>query len=181
MIIFSLEALSDDSHRRHFIEDPIDSCEACWSALKVGGLEETWQCPRCKQYPAKWKLDWQEYYDACDKDEPVRAVLNNFIHLTQGEPFNHDVQIWSTNCESVREKTLKWLVDLTGYCEDFGYWNRRLKMRPIGDNSPTHELKERWLKESQDKIDFVFESDPESIRMFRSKGIFVFDCNQGNN
>ncbi len=142
----------------------------------------------------KFIPDWPAFFDACDKDKPIQPVLDAFIHLTQGEPFNHDVQIWSGRSESVREKTLKWLTGLTGYLEDMIYWDRRLKMRPIGDFTLDEQLKERWLNgrcadliehhfkgEPYPKkydIDFVFDSGPKSIAMWRRRGIFVFDCNQ---
>lgn len=131
----------------------------------------------------------------CDKGTVIQPVLSTFIHLTQGEPFNHDVQIWSGRCESIRKKTLKWFVDLTGYCEDYQYWDRRLKMRPIGDSTPDYMLKEMWLNQQckdqfsfqeakkkfpdEHSIDFVFACDPKEIEMWRRRGIFVFDVSQG--
>ena len=98
----------------------------------------------------------------------------------------------------MREKTLKWLINLTGYCEDFGYWDKRLKMRPIGDSTPNDVLKETWLREYYDslypkldkdaiegteyyrkeKIEFVFDSEPKPIAMWRRRGVFVFNCCQ---
>lgn len=178
MIIFDLDCLADDSHRRHFI-DPEDNDDECYSSYC--------DCPR-------WKPDYAAYNDACEGDEVIRPVLDTFIHLTQGEPFNYDIEIWSGRCESVREKTLNWLVNMTGYTEDYRYWERRLKMRPIGDNTPEWELKEKWLNEKckhvslnletrktikdNHEIEFVFDKDAESISMFRRNGIFVFSCNQ---
>lgn len=161
MIIFNLDGtLADCEHRRHFVEPPEDSCHDCYKI---------------------WKQDWQAFYEACDQDTPNTAVLDVFIHLTQGDPFNHDVRVVSCRCESVREKTLKWLTDLSGYTEDIQYWDRRLKMRPIGDTKPDHELKEQWLNDALGEgtlIEFVFDSDPQSIAMWQRRGIFVFDCNQ---
>lgn len=153
MIIFDLDGtLADCRHRRHFIE-------------KDGAN----------------KPNWDAFYEACDKDEPIQPVLDAFIHLTQGEPFNHDVQIWSGRSESVKEKTLNWLINLTGYCADKMYWKRRLKMRPVGDYTPDDQLKERWLDqaiENGDKIEFVFDDRPKVVRMWRRRGVFVFNCNQ---
>jgi hypothetical protein len=162
MIIFDLDGtLANCEHRRHFVEK------------NDGKL-------RCGE---NWKPDWDAFHEACDKDTPIEPVLDVFIHLTQGEPFNHDVQIWSGRCESVREKTLKWLVNLTGYCEDYRYWERRLKMRPIGDSTPDDILKEKWLDEALSegkKIDFVFDDRPKVVRMWRRRSIFVFNCNQSD-
>jgi hypothetical protein len=181
MIIFDLDGtLANCEHRRHFVDPRKREC-LCGSQLNS-------LCHKCKD----WQPNWPAFYEACNLDEPIEPVLSTFIHLTQGEPFNHDVQIWSGRCESVREKTLKWLVGLTGYCEDYQYWDRRLKMRPIGDNTPDEVLKERWLDEScltvnelsgritqhQHSIDFVFDDRPKVVRMWRRRGVFVFDCNQ---
>ena len=54
-------------------------------------------------------------------------------------------------------------------------------MRPIGDFTPDDELKEKWLDEAlsrEEIIDFVFDDRPKVIRMWRKRGIFVFNCNQ---
>lgn len=179
MIIFDLDGtLANFEHRRHFITPPDDA-----KHIFTDSVPHENGCILIGEYQFKnrkqWKPDWKSFYEASDKDTPIQPVLDVFIHLTQGEPFNHDVQIWSGRCESVRHKTLDWLTNLTGYLEDKMYWDRRLKMRPIGDFTPDDKLKEKWMNETISKketVDFVFDSDPESIKMWRSKGIFVFDC-----
>lgn len=184
MIIFDLDGtLANCEHRRHFVEPPEDRCMTCYEMLTSS--QELRENPRlqchCGSTPGIWKPDWKTFYESCDQDTANTAVLDVFIHLTQGVPFNHDIQIWSGRCESVRGKTLKWLTDLSGHTEDIQYWDRRLKMRPIGDNTPDDQLKERWLDEALakgKKIEFVFDSDPDSIAIWRRRGIFVFDCNQ---
>lgn len=188
MIIFDLDGtLADCEHRRHFVDpekflitfkDSPNFQDKDWLNRKLIG----------------WKPDYKSFYEACDKDEPIKPVLDAFIHLTQGEPFNHDVQIWSGRCESVRNKTLEWLTNLTGYLEDKMYWNRRLKMRPVGDYTPDDILKEKWLDEYMfeeeckyktlegaiplNRVEFVFDDRPKVIRMWRRRGIFVFNCCQ---
>ena len=175
MIIFDLDGtLADCQHRMHFV----DSRNLCkWIHSEAG--EYYTQGLHGKK--TNWKPDWKAFYEACDQDKPVKPVLDAFIHLTQGEPFNQDIQIWSGRCESVREKTLKWLVNLTGYCEDYEYWNRRLKMRPINDYTPDDQLKEKWLDAAiaeGKRIEFVFDDRPKVVRMWRRRGIFVFNCCQ---
>ncbi len=72
-----------------------------------------------------------------------------------------------------------------------------LKMRPIGLDCPIERLMEHWLIEEGVKslpplkvgesrgnmqvfpIDMVFSSHGPTIAMFRARGVFVFDCNQG--
>jgi len=92
------------------------------------------------------------------------------------------VQIWSGRCESVRHKTELWLWDHAGCGFDSTLtYPQILKMRPIGDNTPDDQLKERWMDEAIAEgktIDFVFDDRPKVIRMWRRRGIFVFNCCQ---
>lgn len=200
MIIFDLDGtLANCEHRRHFVDMTQSYDKGFLPAIEVFGHQTTNEQRGGfyhKETKQKWKPNWKDFYEECDKDEPIKPVLDAFIHLTQGEPFNHDVQIWSGRCESVREKTLKWLCDLTGYCEDYQYWDRRLKMRPIGDYTPDDELKEKWLDEYMfeekckyktlqyavplNTVEFVFDDRPKVVKMWRRRGIFVFNCCQHN-
>ncbi len=183
MIIFDLDGtLADCEHRRHFVEDPTDSCYFCYHSLKNYDKEidpTTCICSTCGRNPVTWKKNWKAFYEACDKDtiiSPIRCLFD-FIGMN-GQ--SHKLNIWSGRCESVREKTEKWLRNYS-----FAYATREfeieLKMRPIGDYTPDDELKERWLDEALKEgktIDFVFDDRPKVVRMWRRRGIFVFDCNQ---
>lgn len=163
MIIFNLDGtLADCEHRRHFVEP----------YTQLGDFDHD------------FKPDWQGFYEACDKDTPIVPTIQMFIAIERENicPITKTVispiKIWSGRCESVRGKTEYWInKNVTPF-----RWNsNKLKMRPIGDNTPDHELKELWMDEAiaEDKsIDFVFDSDPASIAMYRRRGIFVFDCNQ---
>ncbi len=173
--IFDLDGtLANCEHRRHFVD-----------SSKLGTREdyENWIKPfvESKKCP-EWKPDWKSFYEACDKDEPIDSTISIFEAFYKKCP-HREIQIWSARCESVRKKTLLWLdyhINPT-----FNFFDI-LKMRPIGDTTPDDELKERWLEEqfeetkwgSKHNIDFVFDSDPKSIAMWRRRGIFVFDVNQ---
>ena len=186
MIIFDLDGtLADCEHRRHFV-DP------CKNLISTGGIGE------CDFRPG-WKPDWQAFYEACDKDVPIEPVCDVFRKtMMHNKALNtHGWEIWSGRCESVRDKTLKWLVEnLCPYFNLDRYWNNRLKMRPIGNTESDEVLKERWLDEmiqnsigkfmlkektehqGVNEIDFVFDDRPKVIRMWRRRGIFVFNCCQ---
>jgi hypothetical protein len=174
MIIFDLDGtLADCEHRRHFV-DPSKNSEYHESYAPDGFTR--WLH---KKTSYKFKPDWKAFYEACDKDEPiipVMEILQNYINLyysSDSELFP-DIQIWSGRCSSVRGKTQIWL-------KKYGFDQITLKMRPMGDSTPDDQLKERWLDEAIEegnKIEFVFDSDPKSIAMWRSKGIFVFNCCQ---
>lgn len=111
MIIFSLEALADDSHRRHFIDpNKNKNYEYANFHAKNGKINYQqlagWQH---KKTGEKWKPDWQAYYDACDKDRSNDAVVEMWNNYEEEIACNRShLQIWSTRCESTREKTIRW-------------------------------------------------------------------------
>lgn len=195
MIIFDLDGvLADNEHRKHFIHDSIDTCNYCFSALTIGNCELDYQCNQCLQFPALWKKYVQAYKDACDKDEPVVPNIEIFKIILSYFDF---CEIWLSRSESVRVKTLNWIIDhFKAGLDEKKYFDSILKLRPIGDTTPDHELKERWLDEyifgekniyprlenavPVNQINFVFDADPQSIEMWKRRGVFVFDVNQGN-
>lgn len=180
MIIFDLDGtLANCEHRRHFVQP----YEKKWVE------EEIYFGPEFKgQSGNHWfnkdgtiwngKKDWRAFYYACDKDEPIEPVINNLRRHSQ----HTNVQIWSGRCESVREKTIEWFDKHISCFAPRKWFDENLKMRPIGDNTPDDQLKERWLDDQLagggQQIDFVFDDRPKVVRMFRRRGIFVFDCNQ---
>jgi len=157
MIIFDLDGtLANCEHRRHLVDSSIPD------PIRPYKLE------------LKWSPDWKAFYEACDKDEPIYPTLELIDKLLS---IDMDIQIWSGRCESVRKKTDIWLKKYIDYFPMI----LDVKMRPIGDNMPDDQLKERWLDEALaegKKIDFVFDDRPKVVRMWRRRGIFVFDCNQ---
>lgn len=170
MIIFDLDCLANDEHRRHFIDVKKREC-ACGSRLDH-------ICYKCKY----WQPDHKAYNEACGEDETVKAV-GSVYEMTAYAPFSRDSQIWSSRCESTREKTLDWIIsNLYWDSANRDYLTDQLKLRPIGDTSPKEELFKRWLGEwfenTSNQVDFAFSSHKPTIDMFRRRGIFVFDCNQ---
>lgn len=177
MIIFDLDGtLADCEHRRHFVAGHekrwVDEEEYFGPAHK-GQSGYVW----FNKDGTVWngKKDWQAFYEACDKDGPIKPVAD--IFYTMQDVFHFErIQIWSGRCESIREKTIDWLLKHTYYHEDIV-----LKMRPIGDSTPDDVLKEKWLDEAiaaGQKIEMVFDDRPKVIRMWRRRGIFVFNCCQ---
>ncbi len=178
MIIFDLDGtLADCEHRRHFVDpkknkdfspkdvvDPTNEINALWKPTYLH-----------KTTFLEWKPDWQAFYEGCDQDKPIESVISIWNdQISLGAMGNH--MIWSGRCESVREKTEKWL-DKHLLC----FESDQLIMRPVGNTEPDEVLKERLLDEAiaQGKtIDFVFDDRPKVVRMWRRKGIFVFNCCQ---
>ena len=182
MIIFDLDGtLSDCEHRRHLV-NPEKYPKLCEYSnyriidgkpiLDLDG-KSSW---RYKKTGDPFQHGWKEFYEACDKDTPIEPVIecwNDQISL--GSMGNH--MIWSGRCESVREKTEKWL-EKNLLC----FESHQLKMRPIGDSTPDDQLKEMWSHDAKilegKKIDYVFDDRPKVIRMWKRHGIFVFNCCQ---
>jgi len=200
MIIFGLDGtLANCEHRRHFVDrDKAAEKGICYEEVEYtfGGVQNgPWVL---SNNPDRlWKPDWTSFYEACDKDEPIEPVIEILDGIYQNNVnFWNQVQIWSGRCESVREKTLKWL-------EENVLWDNlgsqiTLKMRPIGDSTPDDQLKEKWLDEliKNDPntydvcgsdlihrpfpIEMVFDDRPKVVRMWRNRGIFVFNCAQND-
>lgn len=186
MIIFDLDGtLADCEHRRHFVHAPEYNDE--YDEYFCPDHELNHRRAKAKyvhkQTGELWKPDWPAFFSACDKDTPIKPVIELFQRLWMDQ----DIQIWSGRCESTREKTLKWLREHieVSYFRSEKYFDERLKMRPIGDNTPDDQLKNRWLEEhiaaGAEPIEFVFDDRPKVVRMWRKNGIFVFDANQTGN
>lgn len=169
MIIFDLDGtLADCSHRRHFVELWNPKNKKYWPSLDV--------TPE-PSFEKAWRPDWQAFYEACDQDKPINPVIDIFDSLCRTN-FKNNIQIWSGRCESVKDKTLNWLdryIDIDNIGD--------VKMRPIGDNTPDDQLKEKWLDEAiaaGHKIEMVFDDRKKVCDMYIRRGIFVFDVSQGN-
>ena len=173
MIIFDLDGtLADCEHRRHFV-DPKKNADFDWGNGKIA---VNYNGEACDYKGDPFKPDWKAFYEACDQDVPIDPVRYALEHFYYNED---EIQIWSGRCESVREKTVDWINRHLGGMKRI----KELKMRPIGDNTPDDQLKERWLDEEiskGNKIDFVFDDRKKVVRMWRRRGIFVFNCCQND-
>lgn len=191
MIIFDLDGtLADCEHRRHFV-DPSKRSDCYYHELSNLKQMEGWYYLDDISFPqsrVKFKPDWKSFYEACDNDEPIEPVmrcLRSWMETTI------EIQIWSGRSESVRNKTNDWLDEHLSCEGDYPYFPKeKIKMRPVGNTEPDDKLKEKWLNErctSQEvfcgerevhDIEFVFDDRPKVVRMWRRRGIFVFNCCQ---
>jgi len=182
MIIFDLDGtLADCEHRRHFVDGTKHYCKDCATWLRLEPVDNM-PCPSCGKSTANFKPDWKSFYAACDQDTPIRPVINIFRTLMMKfMPLENDIQIWSGRCESVRNKTIDWLNNHVFHEFPEPWIPYILQMRPINDSTPDDVLKERWLDEAIAEgktIEMVFDDRKKVVRMWRRRGIFVFDCNQ---
>lgn len=186
MIIFDIDGvLANCEHRKHFI-DPnknpnyIEIINPGWMQISDGWYQRNSLLSEKNQDSFRWVPDYKAYDEACELDEPIEAVVQTMRRHSQHE----EIQIWTGRSESVSEKTIDWLYDKIPLFAPRSWFYQNLKMRPIGNNEPTCDLKNRWLNEymsypKNDPIEMVFDAEPNSIHMWRRHGIFVFDCRQG--
>lgn len=181
MIIFDLDGtLADCTHRRHFV-DP--SCNPDYEEVINEGymrLSDGWYHKSSillsnPPQRIKFKPDWKAFYEACDRDAPIKPVIEMFYaYIGAGG----QVEIWSGRCESVRDKTVKWLHEHVPRSS-----RAKLRMRPIGDSTPDDQLKEQWLDEyltgGDNPIEMVLDDRKKVIDMWIRRGVFVFDVSQG--
>jgi AAA domain len=126
-------------------------------------------CAQRVHHVTNGKHNWDEFFNECDKDVPIRPVLMTLHRLIE---LGHDrVEIWSARSELVREKTENWLKD--------NYVSPSLltRMRPIGDYTKDTLLKKKWLDESiaaGNKPDVVFDDRQSVVDMWRENGITCF-------
>ena len=174
MIIFDLDGtLADCSHRQHFV----DALKLTYPWKVKSNINNTKYDAWCEKTGDRWKPDWLSFHESCSEDKPIFPVIQLFWALREE---GHQIEIWSGRCNSVRQKTIDWLEQ---HIDDYENWDKVLKMRPIGDYTPDDQLKERWLDEAITEgktISCVFDDRPKVVRMWRKKGIFVFDVYQGN-
>lgn len=191
MIIFDLESLADDSHRRHFIDPEENYNFARWNGNDFRGFKNGQF-----QLDVKWKTDWKSYHAAIGDDKPIPAMESIYEFVAYATLNSPSIQIWSNQYEPGRETILDWIIK--NYYWNSGnreYLNQTLKLRPAGDERPAELLFETWLKgymaypklsEMQEGVEYrrndlpqmVFSANPDVIAMFRRHNIFVFDCNQ---
>ncbi len=179
MIIFDIDGtLANCDHRRHFV-DPSKSDRTCFEYDEV----DSHGCPITEKGKwhwdngKRWKPDWRSFHESCSEDAPIEQVISTMRRHSTYAP----IQIWSGRCESVREKTIDWFDKHAPCFAPRTWFEKNLKMRPIGDYTPDDQLKERWLDEAIAEgktIDMVFDDRPRLVRMYRRRGIFVFNCLQ---
>ena len=180
MIIFDLDdCLANCDHRKHLL-DPNSYPEICeysnyrlFNGDPVIDLDgkASW---RYKSTGEPFIDGLKSFNESCDKDIPIKETIQIITSLLGRDYYanDYDVNIWSSRCESVRNKTEIWL-------DKWGIAYNGLKMRPIGDSTPQELLKSKWMNEALEKgfmIDYVFDAHKKSISMWRSRGVFVFNC-----
>ena len=104
---------------------------------------------------------WKTFFEACDKDEPVKEV----IELLNSLIIKHRVEIWTGRSAIVFDKTVNWLR------KHINYFNiSMLRMRRRGDFRSDIEVKSEWVKEIG-KPDIVFDDRNKMVKWWREQGV----------
>lgn len=120
------------------------------------------------------KVDWNAYFDACDKDEPHKPVIEAISALKER---GFKVHIFSARGDIVRDKTIKWLKK---YKVPFD----ELTMREMNSYTPDEVLKKEWLlsyyPNYKKEVFCVFDDRDKVVKMWRSLGLTCFQVAEGN-
>ena len=113
MIIFDLDGtLADCEHRMHFVDPSYrDDCYFHFPATltQCEGWYYKDEFLMCEPPKAKKFIpDWTAFFDACDKDKPIKSTVEIIHSLFALEK---NIHLWSGRCESVWEKTEEWLLE----------------------------------------------------------------------
>ena len=114
--------------------------------------------------------DWDEFYDACDGDNPIAWVCD----LIRMAAERGNILILSGRSAQVRKKTLTWLEK---HSLPFDF----MRMRNIGDFTPDHMLKLEMLKDflnvhHDHEVQFIVEDRQRVVDMWRANGYNVLQC-----
>jgi hypothetical protein len=118
--------------------------------------------------------DWDAFFAACTDDSPIPEV----IAVARALGAFADIIIMSGRSDSVRQQTLDWLsaerVPIQG-----------LYMREVGDHREDSIVKGEFLddlltKTAMSEIAGVFEDRSQVVKMYRVRGLRVFQVADGD-
>jgi hypothetical protein len=122
--------------------------------------------------------DWDGFFAACPGDAPIYNVIETLRILAR----NPEVAmiLISGRSEAVRNETLNWLNSFNVPCDE-------LYMRKEGDHRTDDivkaELLDKFLKGydiTESSVTAAFEDRDQVVKMYRSRGIRVFQVAEGN-
>lgn len=122
---------------------------------------------------------WDEFFLACDRDEPIDETIEIVNALMN---FDCHVHIFTGRGNIARQRTQQWL-------NDKGVNYSKLYMRPKNDYTPDHELKQEYmidlfhadsLEQCRKHISGIFEDRKKVVDMWRDKGFTCYQVAPGN-
>lgn len=120
--------------------------------------------------------DWDSFFDACVDDTPNQWCVS-IIEAMYAKGYG--IVFVSGRSDKVAVKTRKWLIEKVGIL-NIAY-DYELFMRPDGDHQPDDKLKEQIYEQHLKDRDtlFVLDDRKKVVDMWRSKGLTVLQCAEG--
>jgi hypothetical protein len=122
----------------------------------------------------KKKVDWDSYFNACNKDQPNIPIIETIKALKEQ---GFSIHILSARGDVVREKTIRWL-------ETYNVPYDKLTMREMNSYTPDEELKKSWLiahyPNYKADVFCVFDDRDRVVKMWRSMGLVCLQVAEGN-
>jgi len=120
------------------------------------------------------KIDWDAYFQACDKDKPHTPVIETIQALKEK---GYKIHILSARGSIVKEKTIQWLTKFDVPFDE-------LTMREVASYTPDEELKKEWLlsyyPNYKTDVFCVFDDRDKVVKMWRSMGLSCFQVAEGD-
>jgi hypothetical protein len=175
LYIFDLDGtLADLHHRRHFVERPSTKCYDCGGANRRN-------CAQCSDLDAGFKPNWSAFHAACVYDAPIKPVIELLKNLAlgSGERGQPEIWLWSGRMDTVHNETIQWLEQY-----DVLHLLDGIKMRPAGNYTIDHELKQQWFysmsPEDRARLVCVFDDRNQVVDMWRRNGVLCCQVAPGD-
>lgn len=128
-------------------------------------------CEHRRHLIAGEQKDWDAFYKACVGDSPIWPTIRLLSTLRR----HCEIVIMTGRSDLVKDETLTWL-------NEHGIRFDQLYMRPHGDHTQDHVLKQRWLEElgGPKRVLCVFEDRGRVVDMWRGQGILCCQVAPGD-
>ena len=170
LYVFDLDGtLADLTHRLHYIRKPV--CRYCKGLPIKFENGSTAECLHCSGNfkDLNWKKDWNGFFDAVDKDKPIKWVMD----LLDNVRGRGEVLILSGRSQATENKTREWLRK-----HDILY--DYLVMRPTNNHKPDYIIKrymlEDFLRDKAFQVQFIVDDRQSVVDMWRKIGYNVLQC-----
>ncbi len=127
-------------------------------------------CDHSARQPYAVQKDWDGYNARIPNDKVNEPVLTIVRAMAMQ---NHKIYLCTGRFREYAPVTLQWL-------ERFEVPFDELLMRETGDYRSDHEVKKDMLQLIPQEIMFVIDDRKSVTDMWRSQGLFVFQCAEGN-
>jgi phosphoglycolate phosphatase-like HAD superfamily hydrolase len=119
------------------------------------------------------KKDWDNFYEACDKDTPIQPTIDINLMFYQA---GYEIILLTGRRESTRNKTIEW-------CHQHGIKFDMLLMRRNHDYRQDTIFKKESVEKHVKELDLIhsiFEDRKKVVNMWRDLGIQCYHVTEGD-